>query len=90
MIISSGVNLEPTTGIAILPRHTLPNSCPTILPIFGGADADDSKQSVMPAVQPPNDSLNLLIRVLLGKISKNSLKYFKYVSPHPLCLVILA
>ena len=89
LISSSGVNLEPTRGISILPKHTSPYSDPSTPTSVDGAYVFDGRQSVKPVVQPPNDSLNLLIRVLLGKIPKNSLKVFAYVPPPPLCLVIL-
>ena len=89
LISSSGVNLEPTKSIVILPKHRSPYSDPATLTSVDGAYAFDGRQSVKPVVQPANDSLNLLIRVLIGKIPKNSLKCFVYVRPPPLCLVIL-
>ncbi|KAL8794029.1 MAG: hypothetical protein Q9195_003435 [Heterodermia aff. obscurata] len=60
MISSSNENLEPTRGLAILPKHTSPYYNPARL------------------TSPSNDSLNILMRVLLGRIPKDSLRSFNW------------
>ena len=82
MISSSRVNLEPTRGLAILPKHTSPNSPPTTLRKINGTYSVETVQLAMPVIQPINDNLNLLIRVLLGKIPINTLVSFTYVLPY--------
>lgn len=79
---SSSMNLEPTRGLAILPKHTSPYSYPATLTIVDGSYVFYARQRVKPVEQPHNDSLNVLIRVLLGKIPNNTLTSFKYVLPN--------
>lgn len=76
---TSGVNFLSTTRLAILPEHPSPNLHIGIIFTFDGHYIYNRRELQSRVDQPDNDGLNMLTRVLLGKIPKNQLRSFEYV-----------
>lgn len=78
-LATSGVNFLSTTRLAILPEHLSPDLYISTISTLGGQYVYDKRWLQSCVDQPDNDGLNMLTRVLLGKIPKNQLRSFEYV-----------
>ena len=82
LISASDTKFESTRSLDILPQHTSPElSIPHLNsdPRRDGDGVFDPETPLGQVNQPKDDNLNLIIRVLLGKIPRNNLRSFRYV-----------
>ena len=71
---SPNINLRTTTSIALHPRHTKPNK---EIPLAVLGEDNIEIHSKTGLAKANSDSLNMLMRMLITKIPRDTLKSFK-------------
>ena len=79
LIASSDAHFETSTALSVLPQHITPESY--VPRLYTAREDHDVIPSMGLAMldQRSDDTVNILLRILLTKLPKNSLKSFKYV-----------